>query len=168
VFCTCSCLVAHVNTCLLVSPVANRLVIQLNCTAWALAPLYCLCCCATVLPVLLHNCTACRTKGRGRILTMTLDTANVTTTDSSLNLRWLYVFFTQGSQVPGWQSKMGTARVNCISGCECAGTMFGGKAAGVVQSGINLGYAKTQVCVVQWYWSFARAEACRNTYVLSR
>lgn len=74
-----------------------------------------------------------------------LDTANVTAADSSLNLRSLVVFFTQGSQTPGWQRKMGTARVNCISGCECTGMQLGNKAARATQAGINLGYAMTQV-----------------------
>lgn len=86
-----------------------------------------------------------RAKGRGRVLNMMLDTANVTAADSSLNLRSLVVFFTQGSQTPGWQRKMGTARVNCISGCECTGMQLGNKAARATQAGINLGYAMTQV-----------------------
>jgi hypothetical protein len=74
-----------------------------------------------------------------------LDTANVTAADSSsLNQRWIVLFFTQGSR-PGWQSKMGAARVECVSGCTCTAMMIGGKASAAAQLGISLGYARMQV-----------------------
>jgi hypothetical protein len=73
---------------------------------------------------------------------MTLNTADVSSADSSLSLRWLVVFFTQGSQLPDWQSRMGVASIDCISGCECPSAMIG---RGTPQPGINLDYKKTKV-----------------------
>jgi hypothetical protein len=61
-----------------------------------------------------------------------------------LDQRWIVLFFTQGVP-PGWQSKMGMARVECVSGCSCNPAMIGGKESAAAQLGINLGYARIQV-----------------------